>query len=150
MASFETITEITSDIQTVFDFSRDIDAHTRSMIHSNEKAVAGVTSGLISLGESVTWQATHFKIPFKMTSKITEMDRPNRFVDEQTKGPFKRFIHVHTFEKLSAEVTIMRDEIKFDSPLGFIGQLVDRLFLESYMENLIKKRNTELKQELEQ
>ena len=148
MAKFKCITEIEADVQVVFDLARDIDAHTRSLSHSNEKAIDGVTSGLINLGESVTWQATHFKIPFKMTSKIVEMDPPNCFVDEQTKGPFKRFRHIHLF-KSADNGTLMVDEIDFDSPAGFIGRIVDHAVLGDYMEKLIRQRNNELKNEAE-
>ncbi len=40
--------------EAIFDLSLDIDAHMASMADSNERAVAGVTSGLIGLGEEVT------------------------------------------------------------------------------------------------
>ena len=42
----------------------------------------------MSLGQTVTWQARHFGLPFRMTSKITEYERPTHFVDEQVSGPF--------------------------------------------------------------
>lgn len=45
MASFRCETDINADRQRVFDLARNIDAHTRSLAHSNERAVAGVTSG---------------------------------------------------------------------------------------------------------
>jgi len=41
----------------LFDRARSIDAHKDSMARSREQAVAGVTTGLISLGEEVTWRA---------------------------------------------------------------------------------------------
>lgn len=42
------------------DLQVSIDAHKDSMARSREQAIAGVTSGLISLGEEVTWRAWHF------------------------------------------------------------------------------------------
>lgn len=74
-------TRIKADIQTCFDLARDIDFHQRSMEASNERAVAGKTSGLIELGESVTWEAKHFGIRQRLTSKITICDAPTYFVD---------------------------------------------------------------------
>lgn len=47
----------------LFDLARSIDAHTDSMAQSREEAVGGVRSGLISLGEEVTWRAWHFGVP---------------------------------------------------------------------------------------
>ena len=107
-----------------------------------------MTTGLIGLGESVTWRATHFGVPFKMTSKITEFDRPRSFVDEQTRGPFKRFRHVHRFEQ-STEGTTMIDHVQFDAPLSVLGRLVDRAILRRYMRSLIEERAVLLKAEAE-
>ena len=47
--------------------------------------------------ETVTWRARHFGITWTMTTTISELDRPTRFVDCQLRGPFKEFIHEHTF-----------------------------------------------------
>ena len=55
-------TIIHADKRTCFDLSRNIDFHKYSLKHSNEKAIAGKTSGLIGLGESVTREAAHFGI----------------------------------------------------------------------------------------
>ena len=87
----------------LFDLARSIDAHKDSMARSREDAVAGVRSGLISLGEQVTWRAWHFGVPIRMTSRITQMESPDYFVDEQVKGPFRRFRHVHEFSEDSGE-----------------------------------------------
>ena len=56
----------------VFDLSRSIDLHKISTEHTNEEAVAGKTSGLISMNESVTWRAKHFGVYQNLTSKITK------------------------------------------------------------------------------
>jgi len=87
---FDLETFIKADPLAVFTASLDIDAHLASMEASGEEAVGGVTSGLIGLGEEVTWKARHFGVTWRMTSRITELDEPRRFVDEQVRGPFKR------------------------------------------------------------
>lgn len=51
------VTEIQAPPETCFDPSRSIDLHLESMIVAQERAVAGVTSGLIGSGEEVTWEA---------------------------------------------------------------------------------------------
>lgn len=73
----------------LFGISLDIDAHAASMSQSGERAVDGVTAGRIALGQTVTWQARHFGIWFTMTSKITDLEEPIRFVDQQVSGPFR-------------------------------------------------------------
>src|ERR1041385_3885662 len=90
-------TRIKSDLQVCFDLSRSIDLHKISMSRSLENAVAGTTSGLIGLNEFVTWEAVHFGVKQRLTSRITAFDYPNHFRDEQLKGPFKSIVHDHYF-----------------------------------------------------
>lgn len=127
----------------LFDLSRSIDAHKLSMSGSREEAVAGVTSGLISLGQEVTWRAWHFGVPLRMTSRITAMDAPDYFVDEQISGPFRSFRHVHEFTSNGAG-TLMIDRIEFTAPLGPLGRLAEKLFLARYLKKLIESRNQHL------
>lgn len=148
MPLIELHTSIAAPIQLVFNLSRNMDFHQRSMAHTNEKAIAGKTTGLIELGETVTWQARHFGITQKLTVKITEMDSPFFFADEQVKGAFKHFRHEHYFSENNG-VTEMTDKFHFTSPLGFLGKLADALFLKKYMTNLLQTRNVLLKREAE-
>ena len=55
-------TLIRAPIERCFDLARDIGLHVRSTAATREVAIAGVTKGLISLGEEVTWEATHFYV----------------------------------------------------------------------------------------
>jgi len=142
-AQFVVTTPIDAPPEAVFDLSLDIDEHLHSMATSDETAVAGVTTGTISLGEEVTWRARHFGVGFTMTSRITAWERPVRFVDEQTRGPFRWFRHEHRFERVS-DGTRMIDEITFDAPLGPVGWLAERIVLERYLHQLIEQRNTHL------
>ena len=127
-----------------FDVARDIDIHAQSTSHTNERAIAGVTSGLIGLNEKVTWEAIHFGIKQKLTARITEYDFPNRFVDEMEKGAFKRFYHVHEFVE-KANGTLMIDTFDYTSPFGVIGKMVDQMFLEQYMKEFLITRNRYIK-----
>ena len=134
--------------QVVFDVARSIDLHQVSTAQTNEKAIAGRTSGLIELDEWVTWEAEHFGIVQKLTSKITAMDAPDYFVDEMVSGAFKSFKHEHIFEA-KGNGTIMIDLFSYISPLGIIGKLADRVFLQSYMTALLVQRNKILKAQAE-
>ena len=97
MPKIELHTFINADKKIVFDLSRSIDLHKISTKHTNEEAIAGVTSGLIGLNETVTWKAKHFGIYQLLTSKITEFESPNYFTDEMENGAFKWFRHQHIF-----------------------------------------------------
>jgi len=145
MPKIQIETLIKSKIEICFDLSRSIDLHKVSMSHTNEKAVAGRTSGLINLGEIVTWQARHLGFTQNLTSKITAYDRPFHFRDEQVKGVFKSIIHDHYFEQCGEDV-LMKDNFDFESPLGLIGRIANTIFLEGYMIRLLMDRNRIIKE----
>jgi ligand-binding SRPBCC domain-containing protein len=132
----------------VFAEALSIDAHLRSMARSGERAVAGVTSGRIGLGETVTWRARHLAVVWTMTSKIVELEEPVRFADEQQRGPFRSFRHEHRLTAVPAG-TEMIDEVSFTAPLGPLGLLAERLVLGRYLRRLIEERNRYLKAAVE-
>lgn len=140
---FECTTHTNLPKSELFDLARSIDAHKDSMAKSREEAVAGVTAGLISLGEDVTWRAWHFGLPLKMTSRIREMQSPDYFVDEQVKGPFRRFRHRHEFSDNAAGSTMV-DRIEFTAPFGPIGRLAEKLVLAHYLKSLVEARGRHL------
>ena len=136
---------IAAPIERVFDLSRSINLHQISTASSNEKAIDGVMTGLINKDETVTWQAKHlFKIRL-FTSKITAMQSPVSFTDEMVKGDFKSFHHEHHF-KAAANGTIMIDLINFETPYGKIGKIANALFLKSYLQKFLIKRNEVIKE----
>jgi|SRR5882724_1021282 len=131
-----------------FDAARDLDLHVSSMEGTGEKAVAGRTSGLIEMGEEVTWEGRHFGVRQRFTSKITSFDRPRYFQDSMVKGAFRSFVHDHYFE-VSDGGTKMTDVLTFSSPLGFLGAIVDRLLMSGYLRRMLIVRNDVLKSALE-
>ncbi|MGX1709157.1 SRPBCC family protein [Streptomyces albidoflavus] len=145
MTRFELETRIAAPVPLVFGLSLDVDAHTASMARSGERAVAGVTSGAMVLGDTVTWRARHFGVVWRMTSRITAYDHPTHFVDEQTAGPFHHWWHAHHFTPDGHGGTLMRDEITFQAPLGPLGRLAERAALDRYMPHLMRERNAHLR-----
>lgn len=141
--SFQCTTWTTIPQEHLFDLARNIDTHQQSLAKSREEAIAGVTSGLISLGENVTWRAWHFGVPLKMTSRIMQMEAPHSFIDEQVKGPFRWFRHIHQFSQESGGTTMV-DRVDFAAPFGPLGRLAEKLFLARYLQKLIEERNRHL------
>ena len=127
-----------------FDLSRSIDLHVASTRQTGERAVGEVTSGLLGLGEEVTWSARHLGVRQTLTSRMTAFDRPRHFRDSMVRGAFRRFDHDHFFAA-RGEATEMRDVFDFESPLGPLGRLVDALVLERYLRRLLETRNDEIK-----
>ena len=138
-------TEIKAKKKIVFDLSRSIDLHKISTKHTNESAIDGKTHGLIEINESVTWKAKHFGFYQKLTSKIIEFESPNLFVDEMVQGAFKKFRHEHHFQDFN-NGTLMIDFFDYESLFGVLGQLANKLFLNTYLINLLEKRNEIIKE----
>ncbi|MFI2743985.1 cell division protein [Zhouia sp. PK063] len=128
----------------VFNLSCSIDLHVASTKQTNEKAIKGVTTGLINLNEQVTWRAKHFGVCFQLTSKITAFKFPYYFIDEMVKGPFAKMRHEHHFYNENGE-TKMLDVFEYISPLGWFGALADKIFLENYLHSFLKQRNLVIK-----
>lgn len=145
MALIQLTTRIATPIERVFDLARSIDAHIASTSQTNEKAVAGRTSGLMEAGETVTWEATHLGIRQRLTVRMTQLERPHVFEDEMVSGAFASMRHLHRFEAQGGE-TIMSDRFEFRAPLGPLGRIAEILFLKSYMRSLLIKRNSYIKQ----
>lgn len=137
-------TVINAPIERVFDLARSIDLHKNTMSKYEEKAVAGITKGLINLNETVTWEAVHFGVRQKLTSKITAFERPRHFRDSMISGAFKRFDHDHFFEQIGAETRI-KDVFDYDSPLGILGKIADALFVEKHLREMLRERNQIIK-----
>lgn len=144
MPEFVLKTLIAAPIERCFDISRSIDVHVDSMRDEGERAVAGVVSGLIGLHQEVTWEARHFGVRQRLTSRITAFERPNYFQDTMVRGAFASFVHDHRF-RIIAGMTEMEDRLVFRSPLGPLGVVVDRLVMTRYLRRLLERRNEVLK-----
>lgn len=136
-------TLIQAPVERCFDLSRSVDLHVKSASQTTEKAIAGVTTGLMNDQDIVTWQAKHFGIMQKLTTQIVKYDRPKYFRDSQIQGIFKRFDHDHFFEAVG-ENTLMRDIFDFTCPLGLLGSIADGP-VKRHLENFIRIRNQEIK-----
>ena len=144
MPRIELSTFLPASVERCFEVSLSVDAHVAAMADSAERAVAGVTSGVMGPGDTVTWKARHFGIPFTMSSVISAYQAPRRFVDEQTWGPFRRWWHEHLFEETEPGTTRMTDIVEFESPAGPLGRWVNALVLTRYLTRLLVQRNASL------
>lgn len=138
-------TRIAAPRERCFDLARDVDAHVETAAFSRERCLPpGRTGGLLELGDTVTFEGRHFGLRLRLTARIVELHRPDRFVDEMLRGPFRRLRHLHEFREQEG-TTVMQDHLEWEAPLGPLGRLADRLFLERYMERFLYRKQTALK-----
>ena len=140
MTIINLLTEIRAPISQCFDLARSVDIHLLSAAKTNERAIAGRTSGLCELGDTVTWEATHFGVKQKLTVEITRFERPHSFEDRMVRGAFRSMKHEHRFEEQNG-ITVMSDKFEYEVPLGFLGILFDGLILNGYIRRFLIKRN---------
>lgn len=145
MGQITLTTHINNSRQVCFDLSTSIDLHKLSTKHTQEEAIDGIQTGLIKLNEHVTWRAKHFGFWFQLTTRITEFNPPEYFVDEMTSGPFKSMRHEHIFQSVEG-ITVMTDKFEFKSPLGLLGKIADKLIIDKYLRVLLIKRNKMIKE----
>lgn len=144
MAVIRLATAISAPVERVFDLSRSVDLHLCSMARNGETVVAGVATGLMTLGEEVTWRARHFWVWQQLCVRITAYERPSYFADSMVRGAFRRMEHEHFFTPTAAGTTL-RDEFHFESPLGIFGRAADFLVLTRYLRRLLAARNRQIK-----
>jgi ligand-binding SRPBCC domain-containing protein len=147
MVELKEVTIISAPIERCFDLARSVEVHLAGNVHFGESAVAvgGVTSGLVELGQRVTWRAKHFGVWQNLSSEITRFDRPTYFRDEMIKGAFKRMEHDHYFSARSTDETVMTDVFRFGAPLPILGKIAEVAVLRRYMTNLLRERNDVIK-----
>jgi ligand-binding SRPBCC domain-containing protein len=140
MIRIELVTRIAAPVERCFDLARSIDLHMASTDWTGERAIAGVTSGLIGPEQEVTWKGRHFGVLITHTSRITAYDRPRYFQDCMMRGAFRSFCHDHFFE-ISDGLTLMKDVMQFEASFGILGSLVEKLVLKRHMIELLLRRN---------
>lgn len=144
MPTIHLTTFIAAPAEVVFDLSRHIGLHKESMSHYKEEAVAGTRIGLIEKDETVTWRAKHLFKNRLLRVKITEMQKPEMFTDEQLQGDFKMMKHEHYF-KPCENGTLLIDLFHFETPYGMLGKWLNALYLTHYLKKLLEQRNNSIK-----
>jgi ligand-binding SRPBCC domain-containing protein len=145
MPTIHLTTFIQAPADRVFDLSRNVDMHKQSMARHQEEAVAGIRFGLVEKEDTITWKAKHLFKTRMLRAKITDMKKPQMFVDEQAEGDFKMMKHEHHF-KPCENGTIMIDLLQFETPYGSLGKFFNTVYLTRYMKKLLEQRNKMIKE----
>lgn len=128
-----------------FDLCLDVSVHQDSAADTGERVIKGRTEGKLELGEEITFQGRHFGIDFNLSAKVTQLERPQCFVDEMVRGPFRSLWHEHRFEASSGGTTMV-DEMRVSAPFGLIGWLAERILIQRHLSKFLEKRAEFVKQ----
>jgi ligand-binding SRPBCC domain-containing protein len=131
-----------------FDLARSMDFHRSSMSASGERIVGGRATGLISLGEEVEFEARHLGMTRRLRARVTEFERPRRFVDEQVAGPFRSLRHEHLFEA-NGGGTRLTDRVRIEVGWGVLGWLAERLVVGPHLQRVLRGHQENIKRAAE-
>jgi ligand-binding SRPBCC domain-containing protein len=129
-------------IDEVFAFfgdARNLEAITPPLLRFRvmDSGAAAITMGA---GTLIRYRLRVRGMPVGWLTAIREWDPPQRFVDEQLRGPYALWHHTHTFERDGEDATIMRDEVRYALPFGLLGEIARRLFVARDLEQIFDFR----------
>lgn len=114
--------DVTLDVHTVFGFFAE--ATNLQIITPPELCFRVLTPEPIEMrqGTVIDYRLRLYSMPFRWQAKITHWDPPHRFVDEQTRGPYKKWIHTHRFS-VHDGLTTIADKVSYRLPLWPMGEI---------------------------
>ncbi len=145
METIRSETWINAPIERCFLLSLSVDLHVASARSSREQAIEGVTTGLISEGQTVTFRGRHLGLRLRHESRIAVMRPYSYFRDVMVSGVFSHFEHDHHFAAMD-DGTRMRDEIRFTLPLGKLGRVATKILVRRHVAAFLMERNRGIKQ----
>lgn len=74
----------------------------------------------IAEGSLIDYRLRWRGLPIRWRTRISAWVPPHRFVDEQIRGPYRRWHHTHTFEQVGPD-TLMRDRVEYLAPLAWLS-----------------------------
>ncbi|NJD91684.1 MAG: SRPBCC family protein [Geobacter sp.] len=78
-------------------------------------------------GTLIDYRLQLFGIPFGWRTAITAWSPPDSFVDEQLQGPYRQWIHRHTFREMPDGSTLIDDEVRYRLPFAPLGEMAHPL-----------------------
>ena len=82
-------------------------------------------------------------IAMNWKTEICKVEQGKYFTDKQLKGPYKVWEHTHSFIESNGGV-LMKDEINYQLPFSFIGNIAHWLFVRKKIENIFNFRKNTL------
>ena len=117
--------ELTIDLPRAEVFEFFSDASNLERITPGDLGFHIVTPQPIEMGKGaiIEYKINLSGIPLKWKTLISTWDPPFEFVDEQLSGPYKQWIHRHTFKELGGNKTLIEDEVKYRLPFEPLGDI---------------------------
>ena len=132
-------TLLAAPLDEVFPFFRD----PRNLANITPKwmgfEITHLDEGEIRAGFKIIYRIKWMRLGLRWVTSITEYEPPHRFVDTQTRGPYKTWRHEHSFEETPSG-TVMRDVVQYELPLGILGDVAHRLIVQRQLRQIFDYR----------
>jgi ligand-binding SRPBCC domain-containing protein len=92
-------------------------------------------------GSRVVLRTAIGPISLRWVAEHTEYEPPRYFADRQLTGPFASWYHRHLFLDDGSGGTLLRDEVDYEPPLGWLGRMLGGGLLGEKLEKLFEFRH---------
>ena len=120
---FEVATTIPASQEAVFSFFSDASNLMRLTPPSLGFQILTPVPVSMEEGALIEYKILLRGLPMRWRTRICRWNPPVEFIDEQLKGPYRKWIHHHTFEETDSGKTLMRDRVRFALPFSPFGDI---------------------------
>lgn len=145
MLKIHLTTFIQAPVERVFDLSRNLTLRKKSLRPGKEQILSSSGDSFLHAGETITLRARHFGKTREITARVTALDQPLHFTEEQVKGDLKTYRHEYYF-KPTDNGTILIDLLECEGPRDLLGSIASAFLLKAYLETMLRKKNELLRQ----
>jgi ligand-binding SRPBCC domain-containing protein len=103
---------------------------------------------VLAAGALLDYKLRLHGVPIRWQTRIETWERPVRFVDTQVRGPYKCWEHTHLFEEDGDGAVVIRDCVRYEIPLGPLGEIASRLFVRRDLRRIFDFRADAVRQRL--
>lgn len=131
---------VNSPLDNIFTFFSD-GANLQKLTPSNMQfKVINQSTEVLEAGTLIDYKLKVHGIPMKWKTRINSFTKNESFVDDQLKGPYKKWLHKHSFTSVKGG-TLICDNVAYKVPLGILGHVVAGWFIKMDINNIFNYRN---------
>jgi ligand-binding SRPBCC domain-containing protein len=117
---FETATRIDAPLENVFEFFSDPANLGRITPPSMRFRILEAPSRRLQEGDRIDYSIRVFGLPMRWRTRIVMWREWEAFSDLQERGPYRLWIHTHTFHR-DGDGVLMTDVVEYELPFGWLG-----------------------------